>query len=404
MSVEVLVSRLRVEILVSLGLIAPSLVACTDRSVSDSAGTTTDPGGTEDSDGATGEETGDPPTCFVTTLPEGSNLDEYPQCGLPPNGLNGCVNLFYRACVPAEAGTTCSAQCPDGICEPCTTEPTLAGADDSCGAFEFEGQCCSIHAFEDDCSPPPLIDGRPFVVDGITRAAPLAGATDTSAVARHWARTAQGEHASIASFARFTAQLLELGAPPELIRAACVAAHDEVRHAQVALAMASKVHGRRLGFGPLDTVEVRSQAGPTSLAGLVVACVGEGCVGETLAALRVAAAAETCTDPELAATLRTIAADEARHARLAWRTVEWARTREPGLEPTIVAAFEQALAAVAPAPRSTIDDHVRRRLAAHGCLDDARASEVARAGIDQVIRPCLQALLGVRDRPAPSRA
>lgn len=55
-------------------------------------------------------------------------------------------------------------------------------------------------------------------------------AEPVDAVAARWERAAQGEHASVASFARHGLALMALGgAPPELLEAVAVAAADEVR-------------------------------------------------------------------------------------------------------------------------------------------------------------------------------
>ena len=50
-----------------------------------------------------------------------------------------------------------------------------------------------------------------------------------SAVADAWVRDALAEHASVASFARCMLELMSVGAPPQLLSAAALAANDEVR-------------------------------------------------------------------------------------------------------------------------------------------------------------------------------
>ena len=47
------------------------------------------------------------------------------------------------------------------------------------------------------------------------------------AIAQHWTRAAQMEHASVAAFSRFSLQLLAVGAPPSLLEDAHRAALDE---------------------------------------------------------------------------------------------------------------------------------------------------------------------------------
>jgi hypothetical protein len=63
------------------------------------------------------------------------------------------------------------------------------------------------------------------------------------------------------------------------------------------------------------------------LADLAVRVARKGCVGETIAAVVAAARLEQARDPAERAELEVIAADDARHAELAWRTVLWAIRR-----------------------------------------------------------------------------
>jgi hypothetical protein len=60
------------------------------------------------------------------------------------------------------------------------------------------------------------------------------------------------EHASIASFAKFSLQLVMVAAPSALLADAHAAAVDEIHHARVAFALASRLLGRPLGPGPVD--------------------------------------------------------------------------------------------------------------------------------------------------------
>lgn len=73
-----------------------------------------------------------------------------------------------------------------------------------------------------------------------------------SAAAAAWARRASFEHASIAAFDRFALGLLAVGAPPELLEGAHVAAVEEIRHSRIGYALASLYGGEPLGPGPLD--------------------------------------------------------------------------------------------------------------------------------------------------------
>jgi hypothetical protein len=140
-------------------------------------------------------------------------------------------------------------------------------------------------------------------------------------VAAYWLGAARLEHASIGSFARFTLELLQLGAPAELLRGAQQAALDEVRHAELCFGLATRMCGEPVGPTALNLDEATSVS--ASRADFAEAVAREGCVGETLAALDAAARLVGTTDPDVRAALEAIAEDESRHAALAWRTLRW---------------------------------------------------------------------------------
>jgi len=205
-------------------------------------------------------------------------------------------------------------------------------------------------------------------------------------VAQAWARIGQMEHASVAAFARFALQLLQLGAPPALVELATQAMADETRHAKLAFGVAARYAGLPVGPGALDT-ERSLEA--TSLSEIVRLVVREGCIGETCAALEAREAALHAHAPELALLLGGIADDEARHAELAWRFVSWALERSPG-EVGAVLAQELASAAEGTAAVPSAD---QQALLAHGIIHEALRTTVRNAALREVIRPCGAALL-----------
>ena len=101
---------------------------------------------------------------------------------------------------------------------------------------------------------------------------------------------------------------------------------------------------------------------PTSLEDIVDLVLAEGCIGETSAALEALEAADTASDPVIRAAYTQIAADEQRHAELAFRFTRWALQQDSAL----------------------VEGRIRAALAA-----DAIPSTRARS----VIAPCLSALL-----------
>lgn len=162
--------------------------------------------------------------------------------------------------------------------------------------------------------------GRPWMIDGAARTADLQGTGGLIGL-KGWARDGLHEHASVASFARFVVELLALAAPPALIQAAQAAILDELEHARLCFELAAREHGVvRPGPLPLDPHGDARTADPVAVA---LAVFEEGCIGESVAAFEAAIAAAETNDSAARRALEQIAADERRHAALAWRTLRW---------------------------------------------------------------------------------
>jgi|SRR6187402_596099 len=175
---------------------------------------------------------------------------------------------------------------------------------------------------------------------------------------RSFLRAAQAEHASIASFAKFSLELLAVGAPPQLLEQAHKAALDEIEHARICFALASHFSGQPFGPGPLPLELTMSS--PTLLE-VTRDTVRDGCINETLAACEAQAAAERTTVPTIALALTIIAEDETAHAELAWRFVGWAlgQAELSGLSDfhsALDATFRQAVSQARHAPGATVFD------------------------------------------------
>ncbi|WP_437503745.1 hypothetical protein [Sorangium sp. So ce1099] len=260
-------------------------------------------------------------------------------------------------------------------------------------------------------------EGRPLLVRGEPRLAPLARGpsawsqtdlrrferaladTDLRALppaarrelARRWAERGRNEHASVASFGRFALGLMALGAPPQLLEAAHRAAVDEVRHARIALAIASFYAGEPVGVGPLPLRGALDDTG--SLEELTLATVVEGCVGETLSAIEAEVAAQAAEAPAVRMALQAIARDEARHAELAWAFVRWAvAVGGAGLRERVAATFARALDALdqarsAPAPAGADFPST------HGFVPPAELHLLRQQAVADVLRPAVAALV-----------
>ena len=209
------------------------------------------------------------------------------------------------------------------------------------------------------------------------------------ALAEAWTADGLLEHASVASFARFSLALLAAGAPAELVLGAHQAALDEVRHARLCFGLASAYAGEVIAPGPFPLSGAVS-VGPIST--LAVSTIHEGCVGETVAAVLASEQLARATDPAVRAALTQIAADEARHAELAWRTVAWAvKIGGPEVQRGRGARARGVLGG---APRKRDEAPARRPLMeAHGRLDSATTATVVAGAMADVVAPAARMLL-----------
>jgi hypothetical protein len=225
-------------------------------------------------------------------------------------------------------------------------------------------------------------------------AAPSAPLDERTASALHraWLDDALQEHASVAAFSRFTLQLLAVGAPPELIVAAQRASLDEIAHARACFGLAQRYGGCSVGPSSLD---VHDALGRTSLVSLAELTAQEGCAGETLGAALAAEQLALAEDREVVAILRKIAADELRHAELAWRFARWAVAR--GGEPVWRAVERAVRDAVAETRRIPMRDYGVDDAAwnAHGRLSCLQAHRAHERAIVEVVDPCLSALASI---------
>jgi rubrerythrin len=210
-------------------------------------------------------------------------------------------------------------------------------------------------------------------------------------VCDHFVRAGQMEHASIAAFARFTLQLLQLGAPAHLLEEASRAQGDETRHAAVCFELAHRYGGWNLAPDKLPLTGVLEDV---SFEEILRLCILEGCVGESTAALEATRAAELAEDETLQEQLRQIADDELRHAALAFRFVAWALQQRPELESAVAHLFQEAAQDVRRRPKPVIEANPSRaaRLRLHGVLSQTDVARVAEAAHEIIIAPCLQAL------------
>jgi hypothetical protein len=222
--------------------------------------------------------------------------------------------------------------------------------------------------------------------------APSVAALDSpsrAALAEHWSDNGLMEHASVAAFARFTLELLALGAPASLVQAAQRALGDEIAHAELCFGLATAYAGRTVQPGPLP---VQGALDSMSPADIVHRAIVEACIGETIAAAEAVEAREHASDPAVRAVLGRIAEDEARHAELGFKFLSWV------LENAAPEDRERVCRLAADLAELELERPIDERegsapeLLAHGALTGALRREVRRAAIADVILPVVRAL------------
>jgi len=283
----------------------------------------------------------------------------------------------------------------------CETDADCTGGAEYCG-IGAAGRTCQGAA----------VCGRPFLIADEARiAAPIQSAAWRAPAERldvtrllmpadaavrerlttHFTQMGLLEHASVAAFARFTLQLINIGAPAELVELSQQAAVDEIQHAKLAFALASRYAGRDIGPGALP---MAGALDATSLEDMLRLTVREGCIGETRAALEASRAAELCEDDVVRTVLETIAADEARHAELAWRVVRHMITTEPSLSQVLAEEF-MAVQGQGRTPHHDAAPHGSAELGArrYGVLTADEIADCHRMAHRDVIGPCARTLL-----------
>jgi len=292
----------------------------------------------------------------------------------------------------------------------CQSPSDQCGGDGDCPA----GNTCTVQSGQRVCARPTCAIGRPFLVGDVERLAGTSRRDDWRAksveprvahlssdkrarLAEAWTQVALMEHASIAAFARFTLQLLSVGAPADLIERSNAALADETLHAKLAFAIASAYAGHQIGPSPIS---IAGALDACSLRDIVVTTIREGCIGETVAAIEAAEALEHATDPAVRAALARIAQDETRHAALAWRFVRWAVDRG-GDDLRRVAQRELMRAATEPEAQVADALEADRELLEGGIVPEVLRRHIRAEVLSRVVRVCARAVFDERTDRAP---
>jgi hypothetical protein len=297
---------------------------------------------------------------------------------------NGCGANWQFACANSEDECWVDEDCPSGF---------------ECNATSGARKCEALP-----------VCGRPFLVGGSARKARVgAGASwaepcavapaeldgeARAALGAHWTEMALMEHASIAAFSRFLLELLSLGAPAELVRDTQRALGDEIAHAELCFALATRYAGRPIAPGALSiegalATKTAVEIGHTAFL--------EACLGEAQAVAEARAALEEATDPAVRSALSRIVEDEARHAELGFRFVKWLLETLPAreraaLSDAISRSLEEALGGDVLPERTEWPSGAPD----HGLVSEHARTHARRLALVEVCAPCVRALLDQR--------
>jgi len=173
---------------------------------------------------------------------------------------------------------------------------------------------------------PPVAEGDAWARRSVDELDIDVGPETRRALADQWRENGRTEHASVAAFAKLTLDLVALGAPPELIEAANRDALDEIRHTKMCFSLARAIDGAPespAAFPEVAKAPSRSRSRTLALADLAVESLVDGALNEGVSARIVARLARRCAEPTIKELLKSIAADEGRHAAHGWDVVRW---------------------------------------------------------------------------------
>jgi len=210
---------------------------------------------------------------------------------------------------------------------------------------------------------------------------------EMAVLASEWTASALGEHASVASFSRFSIELMATQAPPNLLKLASQAAMDEIRHAQVSFSIASVFQGMPVGPGPFPAHDTSVT---NDLASVISRVLKEAVIGESIAAVVASRKAELA-EGSIKEALSTIAREEATHADLAMATLQWALSVDPeGIRELIRNALPQSCDPALPERPEDFGS-----LARYGVLDAEAEKWVRAEAMETRVAPRLRQLIGV---------
>ena len=328
--------------------------------------------------------------------------------GIPPSSAQQIYDDYmnqnstgpYTVCTPLPAdGTSCPSYVmyanPEDIVYLTVGPPSGSfynwNVIDGCGPdISKPNECCYVLNIGIEMMPVP---GRPLMVKGQSRFAPAhinplsvpvnhtISDVNYSAIVGHWVEVAQLEHASIASFAQFTLNLMHHGAPVTLIQQATKAQLDEVKHTQMAIGVLKKL-GQHIELKALNIEGLACHSMET----LLKETIRDACINESMAAGE-ALMLSMDKNAHFKDELQRIAMDETEHAALGWKTLKWILEVHPDLSDMARNVFRNHSPISRPHPLD--EDH---QLNAHGLLSHNQRQQLQHQVWTDVIVPCAERL------------
>jgi hypothetical protein len=208
-------------------------------------------------------------------------------------------------------------------------------------------------------------------------------ASDAAVLAARWAARAHHELETSFAFVEVARALAETGAPAEDVAVARQAIEDERLHARLCSDLAATFAGSRLPDPAAGAVPRASFAGCDTREASVLYVVMQCALGEGVAAGYLGRCLDAAESEPVRAALRTMLADEVRHARLGYRYLAGLDERDRML----VARALPRLAETVLDFWLDLRDYPRALPSGYGCLAAAELVEAVREGWQELVMP-----------------
>ncbi len=141
---------------------------------------------------------------------------------------------------------------------------------------------------------------------------------ERAALVRHWQRRAGSEQRIGLAFRQMVPLLRAVGATPIVLGLLELSAADELRHAEICIAMAERYAGAQVTLAERDSVALPSFGAADERLEAALLVAGTCCVNETLATVWLEQSLAASSTPLSVFANRAHLRDEIDHARLGW--------------------------------------------------------------------------------------